>query len=234
MSTEVIIPWLDVSCAHREAALRHVMALWWQDLGLLPTLAVHEPGEAWVKAVPVTRAVKASAADVIVIADADCWSVGLGQAIGWCEVGRPWVIPHRQVRRLTKEATREVLEQGADPATFLFPTGLDEKPYVGAPGGGLLVLRREVYLDCPLDPRFIGWGGEDYSHGDALATLYGHPQRGDDPLFHLWHPPQRRRSRRVGSDESQRLRRRYLKASHNERLTRALLDEFKENADGLR
>ena len=51
----------------------------------------------------------------------------------------------------------------------------------------MTVLRAEVFDGCPMDPRFLGWGGEDAAWGQALRRLYGPPAQFDGALTHLWH-----------------------------------------------
>lgn len=201
MTVDVIIPWRP-GCPHRERALAFVTARY-REAGYPVTVAKTDPSAPWVKAAAVTPAADASSADLLVIADADVWCDGLPDAIDHCTT---WAIPHRHVRRLTPEATCHVYDDGD------FGGALAEKSYVGKMGGGLVVIRRDLYLDTPLDPRYVGWGREDESWGYALTVLYGHPWRGDLPLWHLWHPPQDRPSRTRGSATSEDLFDRYRRA----------------------
>lgn len=70
-------------------------------------------------------------------------------------------------------------------------------------------------------------GQEDESWGTALETLHGPPWRPIDhaPLWHLFHPPQQRASRRWGSLEHRALYRRYQQAKDDPEAMRALLAE---------
>jgi hypothetical protein len=176
--------------------------------------------------------VDVSGDDVLVVHDADCWSDGLAEAIDAVATGRAqWAIPHSDVHRLTPEATAEVLA-GKDPDVGmpLVPhhEGGHCRPYRGVPGGGIVVLARDAYEHVPLDPRFLGWGGEDEAWGLALNALLGEPWRGDAPLWHLWHPPQSRLNRHVGSDTSHALLTRYQYAAKDgPEAMRALVDEYR-------
>lgn len=174
-TVEVVIPWRDIGCPHRSAALRFVLG-WWAEQHpdwnvQLAELPAHEP---WIKANAVNAAVAGSTASLIVVADADCWSEGVTEAVAAAKIGRPWGVPHRQVRRLNPRATAEVMA-GADPDRYQWQEGLAERPYPGAPGGGLLVADRRVLLEVPMDPRFVGWGGEDYclAAGTMIETAMG-------------------------------------------------------------
>lgn len=180
----------------------------------------------WVKARAVRAAALVAEAEILVLADADVWAEGLIEAVQAVESGADWALPHRGVFRLTEEATGAVL-RGEDPEG----QPVEQRPYLGIEGGGVTVLRRETLFDVPLDPRFIAWGQEDVSQGLALHCLFGPPSRAKRPLFHLWHPPQERMTRRRGSPESWRLYKRYHAARNDPDAMRSLLKEAHESFD---
>lgn len=226
----VVIPWRP-GCPHRQAALEWVLRSYrdrhpdWQIVvGAAP------PGP-WCKATAVAAAVARADGDVLVVADADVWCRDAADAVAAVQRGRAaWAIPHRLVHRLTPDATATVLGGRWDLDDAINRPGLShlaERPYVGIPGGGLVVLPRSLWEDVPLDPRFRGWGGEDHAWGYALACLHGRPWRGRAPLWHLWHPPQPRLTRQIGSLESDGLRRRYAGARLDSAQMRALIEEGK-------
>lgn len=173
-------------------------------------------------------------AEVLVIADADCW-VGrdaLAEAVAAAsEWG--WAVPHHLVYRLSPWSSSMVrndwtwkhlarfteLELSSD-------NGQDSEPYPGNPTGTLVVMRVDVFDEVPPDPRFVGWGQEDQAWAMALRELVGHPWRGSAPLMHLWHPPEPRLDRIKGSEESWALLERYRAARRNPERMRALIAEF--------
>lgn len=220
MNVEVVVPW-RAGCPHREAAWAWVRARW-DGLGWPVTVAEAPPGR-WVKARAVMPAVEASAADVVVVADADVWCDAAPVAVEAVAQGVAWAVPHGMVWRLAEQVTVDVLA-GVDPAG-LWSEAMAERPYWGVAGGGLVVLRRDVALDVPLDARFEGWGGEDHAWGFALRALHGDPWRSESPLWHLWHPPAPRMTRKIGCMESETLRRRYFAAQSDPAAMRALVDE---------
>lgn len=165
-------------------------------------------------------AVAASRADIVVIADADCWTDGLHEAVRAVLAGESWAVPHRAVHRLSEGGTANVLA-GIPPAG----QPLEQRPYLGVETGGITVLHREFALSVPMDARFVGWGQEDESWGMALRTLLGPPWRGSAPLWHLWHPPQERATRRRGSEGGWVLRCRYALARGDVNLMRHLVEE---------
>jgi len=207
----VVIPWRATD-PHREAALRWVKEKW-AALGLQVAVGGLERGP-WCKAEAVMAALADSPAEVIVVADADCWSTGVPAAIDLVRQGAPWAMPHYLVHRLDPDATARVLA-GEEPHDELAVDPTVQTPYGGTPAGGIVVVRRDVWHDCPLDPRFRGWGHEDDSWGRALDALYGRPARPSLPiprLYHLWHPPQPRVTWGLGSKESWDLNQRYVRA----------------------
>lgn len=214
MRVEVIIPWHG-GCPHRERALRYVRARHSHPV------TIAEGGEPWIKADALIPAIAASEAETVIIADADCWTDGLDEAVEVVEAGAPWAIPHRGVFRLTAEATARVLAG----ATLDERQDVEQAPYLGWEGGGFIVARPETLLDVPPDPRFVGWGCEDECWALALNLLAGHRHRVKAPLFHLYHPPQRRMDRRKGSPANWSLLRRYTAARLDPEAMRNLIEE---------
>lgn len=216
MKTEVIIPWLGGD-PDRERNLRWVL----DRLDYPVTIA--PGGEPWSKGRCLYGPILACEEEIVVILDADCHLVGgLSQAVNAVAAtgGPAWGVPHRNLHRLSQDGTARLLA-GADWRGL----PLDQPCYEGTLGGGAVVARREVLLDVPMDPRFVGWGQEDLSYGIALHTLHGAPWRGEADLIHFWHPPQPRMSRRVGSQEGHDLHWRYLQARDDPVAMRELVAE---------
>lgn len=163
----------------------------------------------WRKAVAVADAASRTDADVLVVADADCCCDRVDRAVRAVVDGASWAIPHGTVHRLDEAAT-ETVYGGVDPAATV---GRTQRPYLGFAGGGITVVSRAVWEAVPMDPRFCGWGGEDSAWALALNVLAGPPVRFDADLFHLWHPPAPRMSRRWGSPAGRALELRYKRAA---------------------
>jgi hypothetical protein len=212
---EILYPWRG-GCPHRERALRWVAAR-----ATYPYRVCHAPDGPWCKAAAVMPAVRESVADIVVIHDADVWTPGVEAAVERVAAGAAWAIPHRGVWRLDRDATTMVLA-GHQPHQGL---ALTERAYPGMIGGGVFAIRRDLLEDVPMDGRFTGWGQEDAAHGVALWTLLGAPWRGNAPLYHLWHPPQDRMSRRYGNPAGRALWDRYRSANADPRAMRALISE---------
>lgn len=222
----VAVPWASW-CQHRQAALAWV-ARQWADIGHVGIRLGKPNSDGWCKAEAVGNAIADQPGDILVVTDADVFSPGVVEAIQRVRDGAPWVIPHHKVHRLSPEATTDVLN-GRNPHPGMpldpFHEGLPGIAYAGVMGGGIVVCRRDVYGQCPLDPRFTGWGQEDESWGLALRCLYGPPVRLSEPLWHLWHPPQPRLNRGTGSEAGMALYKRYSKVRRRPEQMRALIDE---------
>lgn len=190
------MPW-HPGCRHRDDAWRFLHRRH-TDEGRDVIVGTVAPGP-WIKALGVWNAAHRTDADVVAVADADVWCDGLDEAVEAVRDGAPWAVPHRRVLRLDQPSTAETIRTGT------FGGNLEQKPYVGIEGGGVVVIRRDDLLAVPPDPRFVGWGQEDISWGLALAGLLGKPWRGTADLWHLWHPPQERINRFIGSKASKAL-----------------------------
>lgn len=203
---EVIVPWADTGCFHRARALRWLLARYRAEHPGWKVTVAAAPSAPWVKALAVNPAVRASRADVVIVADADVWT-GLDAAVAAVREGAAWAVPHTTVHRLTEHATDHLVND------LPWQVATTERPYRGVAGGGVVVAPRITLAAIPLDPRFEGWGQEDLAWAVALRALAGREWRGPDDLVHLFHPPQSRRDRRVGSHEGRDLYRRYVAAA---------------------
>lgn len=148
------------------------------------------PGSEWSKGEAIAAALAQTSADVLVLADADSFLLDpadLGLAIRLVELGeRPWAVPHSQVYRLRDAETARL---HANPTAKPRLGHLARAMYFGPLGGGITVVSRAAFeLVGGIDPRFLGWGGEDVAFGWALETLAPGGERLDGRLVHLWHP----------------------------------------------
>lgn len=215
---EVVVPLRTNGCPHREAAFQFCRERYTYPLTVAPG------GEPWIKAAALWPAVQASSAEILVIADADVVCDGIPEAVRAVRDGAAWARPHNSVVRLSQEGTEAYMA-----GVRWQDCGLDQRPYHGIDGGGVVVTWREVMLEIPPDARFLGWGQEDSSWGFALYSLLGPCWKGSEPLVHLYHPPAARLNRKKGSHEGWALMRRYAKARHRPDEMRALLKEARES-----
>lgn len=213
-----IIPW-RAGCPDRERSLTWVI----QYLeNLVDEVVIGEITGEWCKAKAVAEGLRETSGDVLVIHDADVFieAEWLGECLG-ALYSHDWASPHVWVNRLQSSDANDRVMAGSN------PWAEPRQRHQAFLGGGIVVLPRIVYEDCPLDPRYEGWGQEDESWAKALTALYGEPFRGQHDLWHLWHPPQKRLNRRWGSAPSMELFDRYNTA--NTLQIRTLIEEAKHD-----
>lgn len=223
MTVAVVIPWTP-GCPHRERALAWTVKRYeveFPDAEII--LGGCNPDLPFNRSEAILDGARRSAADTLIVADGDCWSNGIRWAVDTVAGGVPWAVPHLMLCRLSQEATERVLEGEAPEDQEEYA----ERPYKGYEAGTLLVIRRDVVLDVPPEVRLVGWGQDDQCWALALRALIAPPVRGADPCFHLWHPPQPRRSRAVGNDANLALYRRYKAVRQDPVRMRRLVDESK-------
>lgn len=226
--TTVLVPWRPGD-PHREAAWEWVSGRYTEQHPDWRLIRCTCPVGPWVKALAVMPVIAECSHGPIVIADADVWCEGIDDAVRAVVEGTPWAMPHGAVRRLTRQATEAVLA-GAELSEKL---PLEEPVRRGVGGGGIVVAMRDTLLSVPMDSRFVGWGQEDTALALALTSLAGSRWRGKQPLWHLWHPPQERLTRRWGSGQSKRLYHRYAAARRDPKAMRALIEEAYESRNTL-
>lgn len=208
----VLMPWRADGSPERERNRALVTERW---RTLHPDWDLVEgtcPDGPWVKALAVRDALAQTDAQTLILADADVWCSKTVHAVAAVQSGTPWAVPHLDVHRLTQAAT-QALADGRLPWTALKNAPTAQRPYTGVLAGGLTVISRALYTEAPLDPRFAGWGQEDEAAGHAWRVLAGKPWRGFARLYHLWHEPQARLGRVIGSPEGKALRDRYRTAT---------------------
>lgn len=224
MNVSALFPWRP-GCSHRDGAARWVLDGWHRHHPghqLLTSLDLPQPNldvdGKWCKSRHIDELTRAATGDVLVISDVDVWATpdAVREAITAVVDGpHEWAVPYTPLYRLNQEAT--LLELTADG----WPTGritapasrLDQAPYTGHPGGGILVARPATLRAAPPDPHFTGWCTDDDTWACTLTALHGPPWRHPGGLFHFWHPPQPRRDRHRGSPDTVALTRQYARAA---------------------
>lgn len=186
----------------------------------------HDHGP-WRKGPPLAEGVRLAAGDVLVLADADLFlgTLAFRLAVELLEAGAPWVAPIGQVYRLSAEMTHRLHRA--------LPTGphrVGGRHHPGVVGGGIVICSRTAFETVGgIDPRFTGWGGEDISFGRALDTLIGPHAAMNAVCWHLWHEPMRRHPGRRASPENETLAGRYLDATGDPTMMKALIAEHRED-----
>lgn len=172
---------------------------------------------AWNKPRALNETIAGLDCDQLVVTDADLY-IAPGRLATAVAVG-PWCVPHGRVYRLTRDATLEVYA-GSHPAGL--PTLMN--PYRSVAGGGLFTISRRAWDDVGgMDPTFTGWGCEDQAFAVAADTIVGEHVRLPGPLWHLYHPPGRRKQDPTFRANRARLRR-YRRAAGDPARIRRLTD----------
>lgn len=216
------MPW-RAGCPYRDAAREFVTAHYSTNHPWPIVLGEMGTDEEWCKGEAVRRGIERTDADVLVIADADVVTdpAALSECVTAVQDGLPWAVPHHLLKRL-QDAPTAALLAGED----IGPRPLCIRRYEGHEGGGILVIRRDVYLDVGgFDRRFVGWGGEDDSLRDALYMLKGHPLRLRADMLHLYHPGGDGKHKESPANLQLRKRYRDAFASKDPRRMRALIQE---------
>lgn len=229
-SPQVIIPF-QPDGGQRDRVLGYVVKRWVQA-GYDPSVGQSNPDEPWCKSRAVGTMFDATDAEILILVDADVWcdENAILNAVTQVDTGGyDWAIPHGSVYRLDETSTNAIINGGPLLGTT------ERVPYLGIEGGGLVVIRRTLYEQAPIDPRFIGWGHEDQAAGVAWRTLAGAPWRGEAKLWHLWHAPAPRLQAGTGSRESRLLLMRYLECQNRPDAMRSLIAEARQkaSADGM-
>ena len=220
----MIVPWKP-GCPYREASWRHIQQ-WFKDNApdSWQIIEAQYDGHPFNKAQAVRDGFAKSFGKIIIVHDSDLFCEGLFEAVERVKGRNQWAIPHTLVYRFTEDASQQILD-GTNWHEVKDQT--HEKPYKGVIGGGIVVLKRELFERCPPDVRFVGWGGEDEAWGYALQLVSNQAAaRGRHPIIHLWHPPQERMTRAYGSLESKQLIDRYRSAA---RRRQAMINLVKEH-----
>jgi hypothetical protein len=223
-SVRIIIPWRPGDADRERAAGWLIPRLHATGVAEDVLIAGWPADEPWSKGATIARALSdhtVSDDEIVVLHDADVWCDGLRWAVQTLSAGAPWVTPHRTIHRLTADATRRVLS-GAPPDARMACT---QRPYRATPGGGVTVVRARHLRAVPIDPRFVGWGGEDLAWAAALRLIVGREVQGPSPLWHLHHEPQPRIDRHTGSPGNAALLARYQAARRDRVGMEQLLEE---------
>jgi glycosyltransferase involved in cell wall biosynthesis len=188
-------------------------------------------GLPFSKTLAVNSGFERSTGDIVAILDCDVWLEPqyTRAAVDLIANGAArWVRPANRVYRLTEEATATLIAQ--DPLTPFAPRQRADFESIRKVWGLLHIFPREAFEAIGgYDPRFRGWGGEDWAAIEAMDALWGRHTILPHPLYHLYH---RRLTNQAGesvwigqTDRNVELRQRYSAASGDPAAMRALIDE---------
>ena len=222
-SVDVIVPY-QATGSLRAANLHRLLGHWRSSFPRYDVQVGQIPADVpWCKADAISEALARTEGDILVIADADVWldPEYVRRAVRLVNHRRaPWVVPHRMVHRLAAEPSAA---WRPDTNGLLGP--VERRPYIGVPGGGMFVVRREDYVEVPMDPRFRGWGGQDIAWAHAADTLIGKHRRLHGTLIHLHHEVQPTKADQPSRHANDALMRRYATARDRRAVMRRLVQE---------
>jgi glycosyltransferase involved in cell wall biosynthesis len=155
------------------------------------------------KAVAINNAFKRSRGDVIVLLDSDAYLDA--KVVQHCaerlraqrKTGvRSWFVPYDHLYRLTRQITKLIVESDPrHPLRLSTPPppqdvdGRDGSGPINVFGAMCQIMPREAFIAVGgMDPRFRGWGAEDYAFALALDELWGPRHNTPNDILHLWHP----------------------------------------------
>ncbi len=218
-SVDLIVPYLPDG-GLRDKNFHYLTSLWEEYYPSLNICVGSPRGDMWNKAQALDEAVSKARAKTLIVADADVWCTPtqLVQAVAYVDQRGGWAIPHQKVVRLDEGTS------AAWTPDYKGKIKCDRAPYVGVPGGGLFVIRREDYLDVPMDPRFRGHSGQDIAWAHSADTLISRHMRFFGRLIHLWHPQQPTKGDPAFSKPNFRLMNEYARARGNRTHMRRLVD----------
>lgn len=185
----------------RSETFRWLRKYWKHELPEAELIVGTSNSKVFCKTEAFNKAFRRSKGRVIVLLDADAYLPGA--VLEKCADrildnldNHLWFVPYKHLYRLTKEATRLIINSDpADPLRFSSPPpreyveSWDKAMYGHRYGAMVMIMPREAIeiLGC-FDERFSGWGGEDVAILRALDTLYGKHKITKNDLLHLWHP----------------------------------------------
>lgn len=174
------VPWRQ-GCPHRERAWSYIEP---RLRRTADRLIVANP-DPFTRAAARNMAVDSVASGVVILHDADMLlpDEAYGELTARAEATGRLVIGYHQYRPLDHGQTLRVLA-GADPFDIT-PRETTE----GWSVGGVIALTAESWREVGgMDPRFRGWGGEDFAFAHACSVVLGPIDRLRTPAVHLWHP----------------------------------------------
>lgn len=239
MKLSLLVPFREDSSLTRTRTWEWLKVYWQTHLPGVEIIVGQDDGTPYSKSIAVNEAASRASGDVFAILDADTLlsaAVMQTAALAVYSARRPtWYIPHTRAYRLTREASLAYLMNGPRIPPLVRPKEWEVEDQMDNAPGFVQVLTRNAFdIVGGMDPRFVGWGGEDSSFMRAVDTLYAHHGRTDNFVLHLWHdrPGAGSSSTRRWDGQQNRVRtlsHSYRTATGNPRIMRALVDEGLED-----
>jgi hypothetical protein len=185
VSVSVLIPTGIPDGRERSRNLAWIVRWWEREFPEFEVCVGESSTDPYQKAEAFNRARSQASGDVLILADGDCYTAPdqirkLAADAHHGVWGWPWDAlirtGHPHASSITARTDTDLRVRDGD------------RKHGGTAGG--IVIMPAAYWDHVggLDPRFVGWGGEDNALIASVAVFYGPPVRIPGPMFHLWHP----------------------------------------------
>lgn len=183
----IVIPWRDGGCEARRAALAAVRTHLARSFPEAPIFLADDGLQPWARGASIDQAIAGAPHDLLFVCDADLLlapaQIEAALEAAAAEPGQ--VIPFDLYRYLNEASTRAAIA-ALDPTTW---HRLRHKFTMRTSVGGSMAITRESWKRAGgHDPRFRGWGCQDYGFMYAASTLVAPLRRIPGPVLHLCHP----------------------------------------------
>jgi hypothetical protein len=185
VNVSLVVPWRSGD-PWRERIWTWCRTYWeatWPEFELIECDSEDEP---FTRGRSLNAGVEKASGEILVLADADTVVAHVGGAVEMATYG-DWVIayPEGQYYSLTEHYTADLT--AGPPGRLREPTREQWRDRITSYSGVLVLLREAFDKVGGYDPRFIGWGHEDFAFMFALDTLWKPHQRATGWALHLWH-----------------------------------------------
>lgn len=235
----------------RKASFKWLLKYWKHELPDAEIIVGKSNTKVFCKAQALNNAYNKSTGKIIVVLDSDAYLSG--SVVTHCanriieEINRGhriWYVPYRHLYRLTKAASKLILD--SDPKNpYRFPShpsdgcieNAGEVSKYGHRYGAMCTImpREAIEIIGGFDERFDkGWGGEDIALLRALDTLYAKHKTTNNEILHIWHPfyGEDHKTRKWAKQEvaggNSTLANKYHRATGKPSVMRELVDEGKK------
>lgn len=182
----VVVPWRDGGCEHRLRAKHRVVAHLATALPGAELVLADDGLDPWARGASIDKAVAEASGELILTCDSDLLipAEQLRAALALAEEKHGQVIPFARYRYLGESETARLLATGSERfGDFRHKWTRD----VSVGGSGAFSVETWEIAGGH-DPRFRGWGGQDYGFYYACEALVGPLRRVPGEAVHLFHP----------------------------------------------
>jgi hypothetical protein len=185
-SVSVVVPW-RAGDRQRQRVWTWIREYWESHYPEFELIEIDSGDEPFTRGTSINAGVEKSSGDVLILSDADTLVAHVEEAVALATKGY-WVIAYAQGRycSLREETTEKLL--ASDPhGQIIEPTADQCRAVIDAFSGCLVMPRAAFERVDGFDPRFLGWGHEDFAFMYALDTLWRPYERASGYALHFYH-----------------------------------------------